>query len=121
MKTGKPYTLDAFLLESLMPHAQALLFRYAAGEGKEEDRPAYKRLLCETIRAYKRGGFLPLVDEEYIDRLERYLKRYLEQPGLKTRLSPELCRMVASLHLPGAVHFAEARLLEAFGEKVATA
>lgn len=112
-------SVEEFFTDSLIPYNQALLFRYAIGDVKEETKATHLKLLEKTIRAYKRGGFLPLVDEDYIDRLERHVKRYLEQPGLQTRLSPELCRMVAILHLPGVVHFAEPELLEAFGAKVA--
>ena len=121
MPTAQEYTSEQFIADSLIPYNQALLFKYAASTEKAVLEEPYLRLLKETLASYKRSNFLPLVDDDYIDRLEKYVKLFLGQPGLQTRFPIEVCRMVAELHLPGVVHFAEARLLEAFGEKVATA
>ncbi len=111
------YSFKNFLLDSLLPNAQAQLLDYALGFSpwSAMHENYIRELLDMVLKKYKQPGFLPLVSDEYIDRLDGFTNKFMSQfESWKLRLPPEICRAVITLHLPMVANLSEIKLRSAF-------
>lgn len=107
------YPFDKFITDSLMPYKQTRLLEYAVGAVPYNREDACS-ILNETLAAYQMPGFLPLVDDAYVERLELYVNQYFDKKDVTTALPVEVCRMVALMHIPGVVQMSANTIKKAF-------
>lgn len=110
------YTYESLMQDTLMPYRQALVLQYALNIVDESYFYSARRILNSIIDKYEEPWFLPMVDDEQIDRIECCLNRYFSQTDANPRLSEGVCRMIATLHIPGVLKMASKSILEEFEE-----
>lgn len=107
------YPFMQFITDTLMPYRQTQLLEYAVGSVHYNREDACS-ILNETLATYQKPGFLPLVDDAYVERLEFYVDRYFSEIGATSPLSVEVCRAIATLHIPGVVQLSANTIKKAF-------
>lgn len=107
------YSFTQFITDALMPYKQTRLLEYAVG-AVPFNRGEACSILNETLAAYQKVGFLPLVDDAYVERLEFYVDRYFSESGATNALSVEVCRAIATMHIPGVVQLSANTIKKAF-------
>lgn len=107
------YSFMQFITDALMPYKQTRLLEYAVG-AVPFNRDEACALLKDLFGCYQKPGFLPLVDDAYVERLEFYVDRYFSESGATNALSVEVCRAIATMHIPGVVQLSANTIKRAF-------
>ena len=107
------YSFTQFITDALMPYKQTRLLEYAVG-AVPFNRDEACTLLKDLFNCYQKPGFLPLVDDAYVERLEFYVDRYFSESGATNALSVEVCRAIATMHIPGVVQLSANTIKRAF-------